>query len=146
MKMITRVIRKCLGLLAAAVLLTAASLAQADVTVKAVSPRIGMLFADNEKVQVGAQVTGAVGATTVEYTVVETEGPYKTQGRITAGAEGAMLPLQLPGRGHYVLTLAANGARSTSTIAIVFPPAKPEAASPWGVCWTPPAMVGSPRR
>ena len=122
------------------------SVANAELRVAAVSPRVGMVFADNENVQIEVQVTGANGAATVEYTITETEGPYKTHGQIAAGAEGTILPLKLPGRGHYQLTLVATSqgqtAKSISTIGIVFPPAKPEAASPWGVMYTPPNWFG----
>ena len=63
---------------AIAVLLAGGAVAawgQAGLSVRAVSPRAGLLFTDSEPVDVRVAVAGAAGSVTVEYQVVESDGP-----------------------------------------------------------------------
>ncbi len=116
----------------------------------AVSPRAGLVFADNEKVDVRVQVTGAGGPVEVEYEVKETEGSWTAKKKlgvaVKGGAGTAAVPLELPGRGHYEMTLTAVGggqtANATTAIGVVFPPSKAEEASSWGIFYTPPSWFG----
>lgn len=113
-------------------------------TIRAVSPRAGFLFTDKEPVDVRAQVAGAPGDVTIEYTVSESDGPWRASGKVALGEPGGekALPLKLPGRGLYHLALTARAGGTTATaetwVAVVFAPPKPDPDSPWGIFYTPP--------
>ncbi len=124
----------------------AASSAQEALTVRAVSPRAGLLFTDSEPVDVRVAVSRAAGPVTVEYTVAESEGPWQESGRaelaqLDGGAGEKPLPLALPGRGLYHLELTARDANATAQaetwIAVVFTPSPPSPDSPWGIFHAP---------
>ena len=123
--------------------------AQAALTVKTSSPRVGLLFTDSETPDVRAAVAGASEDTTVTWSVQETEGPWKNSGEVkvtvSAGQGEQALPLGLPGRGLYQLSLSASAGGETATVqttvAVVFTPATPDPASPWGIFFIPTAGV-----
>jgi hypothetical protein len=137
-----------MGLFLAAIVLGAVFSARAadPFSVRAVSPRAGLLFTDGEPVDVRVQVSGAKAPVGVTYTVEESGGPWKAKGEVALaelqdGAGERPLPLQLPGRGLYHLKLAATSgggkAEAETWVAIVFAPAKPDEKSPWGIFYTP---------
>ena len=111
------------------------------------SPRAGFVFTDSEPVDVRAQVTGVTGPASVQYRLTETEGALVQQGQVPVAALGdgageVRLPLALAGRrGLYplALTLVCGAAKATAstTVAVVFTPDPPAAASPWGVFYIP---------
>ena len=113
--------------------------------VRAVSPRPGLLFADNEKVDVRARVSGTNAAATVSFAAWDPDGACCSRGEVELAAPGgaaeAPLPLKLPGRGLYKLklTAVAGGQRASAEthVAVVFTPPKPDASSPWGIFYTP---------
>jgi len=115
----------------------------APLTLRVVSPRAGLLFTDSEPVDVRARVAGGPGPTTVSYTVAESGGPWMAKGTLAFPAAGGekRLPLDLPGRGLYKLTLAATSgdakAQAETWVAVVFTPPEPDPASPWGIFYTP---------
>lgn len=117
--------------------------------VRFVSSSPGYCFTDSEKPDVRIRLEGKLaaaqpGVATVEFSISETDGPWKDTGKLTipAGKLEAPLPLKLPGRGLY--RLAANviagteKAKCETWIAVVFTPARPTAESPWGIFYTPP--------
>ncbi len=118
----------------------------AGLEVRAVSSRPGLVFTERERVDVRARVQGAAGPATVEYTLREVDGPWRSAGSapITPGPDGAgeaPLPLKVPGRGLYDLALTARcgeqSAGARTSVAVVFAPLPPEARSPWGVFYIP---------
>jgi hypothetical protein len=126
--------------------LFAAAAAAEPLTVRAVSPRPGLLFTDRETVDVRAAVRGAGAEAVVAYTVAETDGPWRAAGKVALsgrrnGRGTKRLGLKLPGRGLYKLRLSASSGGATATaetfVAVVFAPGKPDPASPWGIFYTP---------
>lgn len=119
-------------------------MASAEVSVRAVSARPGLLFTDTEPVDVRVEVKADHPAQ-VRYTLKETDGPWHGDGAVAVNVQGgrgeAPLPLKLPGRGLYELNLTATAggesATSTTWIAIVFPPDPPTQESPWGIFYAP---------
>ena len=119
--------------------------AQAELTVAVTSPRADLLFTDAEILDVRVVVHGASSSAIVDWHVEEAEGPWCNEGRVTVSAcdgvgEG-LLPLDLPGRGHYTLVLhAVSGdetADAVTSLGVVFPPAPPDLSSPWGIFHAP---------
>lgn len=118
-------------------------------TVSVVSPRPGLLFTDSETPQVSVAVGNAPAEVRVEYSLHETDGPWETTGTVsvpvTDGRGEAPLPLALPGRGLYPLTVKATcgeiTAEASTSVAVVFTPPAPDPASPWGIFFSPPAWV-----
>jgi hypothetical protein len=116
--------------------------------VKASSPRVGLVFTDSETVDVRAAVTSTAASTTatVVWSVEETEGPWKNSGQVTVAVQNGQgeqaLPLGLPGRGLYQLTLNATAGGEEAlpcniTVAVVFTPPTPDPASPWASFYIP---------
>jgi len=133
----------CGGVFAAA---EAAAPVAAELTVRATSPRMGLLFTDSEAVDVRVAVGRAQGAVSVDYTVSESEGPWQGRGSVTVtpgpdSSGEAPLALGLPGRGLYTLSVTARcGAQTASTqttLGVVFAPAAVTEASPWGIFYIP---------
>lgn len=123
----------------------------AVLTVRATSPRMGLLFTDSEAVDVRAAVSGAGAAVQIDYSVQETGGPWRGSGSatITPGPNGsgeAALALDLPGRGLYGVKLTArSGAQTASgqaSVGVVFTPAAVDEASPWGIFYIPFTFAG----
>ncbi len=118
--------------------------------VRLISSRPGHLFTDSDRLEVRVQVCGADGAeetVSIEYAVEESAGPWKDQGRLALpatedGSGESLLPLKLPGRGLYHLTVKARcgeaRAGAETWVAVVFTPPPPSADSPWGIFYTPP--------
>jgi hypothetical protein len=116
--------------------------AQETLTVRATSPRRGLLFTDSEPVDVSVTVGNATGPVRVEYSVSESEGPWQQIGHLRLGDRATRrLPLTLPGRGLYRLVLTARDDRAAAEaetwIAVVFTPEAPDPASPWGIFYAP---------
>ena len=85
----------------------AAAGAAEPLSVRAVSPRPGLLFTDRETADVRAGVRGAGSEAAVAYTVAETDGPWQAAGEVSLsglrdGRGTERLPLKLPGRGPLV--------------------------------------------
>ncbi len=123
----------------------------ADLRVSVVSPRVGLLFTDDETPDVRALVENAPGPVTLAWHVWETEGPWQREGRmdlpVEQGRGEQSIPLGLPGRGHYTLSLrAVSGAAvaaAKTSLGIVFPPAPTNAGAPWGIFHIP-NPIGDP--
>ena len=123
--------------------------AQEALAVAATSPRPGLVFTDTEKPDVRVAVENAAGDATVAFIVRETEGPWERRGTLAVpvreGKGEAALPLELPGRGLYRLSLTAGCGEATAscetTVAVVFTPPEPDPQSPWGIFFTPPRWV-----
>ena len=105
----------------------------------AVSARAGLTFTDSEPVDVRVRVQEAAEAATVEYALQETEGAWQHKGSLAfdKGTAEKPLPLTLPGRGLFKLTLSAKSGNASSEaqtwIAVVFTPLKASYDSPWGM-------------
>ncbi|MFA6292816.1 MAG: hypothetical protein WC637_13595, partial [Victivallales bacterium] len=115
-------------------------------TVRVISSRPGHLFTDTDSLDLRVQVSGAKAAVSVDYAIEESGGPWKDKGRLSVQTkEGypseTLLPLKLPGRGLYHLTVEARcsdaRAKAETWVAIVFTPAPPSEDSPWGIFFTP---------
>jgi len=108
-------------------------------TVWVVSSRPGLTFTDNEPIDVRVRVGGAAASTTVEYTVAEYADSWRTSGtlELETGVAEKPLPLTLPNRGLFKLTVvaksAADSSRVETSIALVVPPRPSSRSSPWGV-------------
>jgi len=105
----------------------------------AASSRAGLIFTDGEAPDVRAAVSGAAGTTTVEYGATEHDGPWRAKGTLTfdEGVGQRPLPLKLPGRGLYRLSLTARSGEATAKaetpLAVLPEPDPPARASPWGI-------------
>jgi len=133
------------------VLVASASGSALALTVRAVSPAVGLHFTDLQPVDVRVEVSGASSQATVDYTVHETEGAWHSSGQLilsnlTTGRGQAPLPLQLPGRGLYKLALSAHSGTATAAtetwIAVTFTPFPVDPLSPWGIFYIPPSWTG----
>jgi len=111
------------------------------------SYRPGHLFTDSDSLDVRVHLSGAKGIVSVQYVVEESAGPWKDEGCLDVptnkgGSGEARLPLALPGRGLYHLTIEArcgeSYAKAETWIAVVFTPSPPSEDSPWGIFYTPP--------
>ena len=87
-----------------------------------------------------------IEAVAVSFAVEDLGSGWRTKGevalgRLAGGIGEKPLPLKLPGRGLYKLTVsAASGgatAKAQTWVAVVFAPRKPRADSPWGIFYTP---------
>lgn len=119
-----------------------------NLQVQIVSPHPDFLFTDQEQTDVRVSIIGKDGPVTVEYTVSKEKSTWHTAGQITVkqlknGIAEQQLPLKLPGRGLYELSLTAHSGQETAHakkwIGVVFQPAAPSEDSPWGmfcVPWT----------
>ena len=109
----------------------------------AVSPRAGLIFTDSEKVSVDVKVKEAPADTTITYVLKEVKGTWQKNGKLVLkkGKLRIPLPIKLPGRGLYELSLDARSrdaaARAKTKIAVVFTPRKPDPKSSWGIFYTP---------
>lgn len=124
-----------------------------ELKVEATSPNIGFLFTEGEQVDMWASVTGAKAPATVDYTVTETDGPWKSHGTVSItqlidGVGERFLPLKLPGRGLYRLSLRAHSggadAETSTWVAVTFAPPPPDPASHWGMFCIPWGRNGLP--
>jgi hypothetical protein len=124
----------------------AASASAASFQASVLSSRLGHAFTDAEKPDLAIAVTNAPGHAIAQYVIQETDGPWKDEGTlripVVAGRGQAAFAPPFPGRGHYRLTavVVADGVESKidTSIGIVFPPARADPSSPWGVMYTPP--------
>ncbi len=109
-----------------------------------VSPRAGMLFTDGDPVDVRVRVGGPGGDTAVEFSVSSAAGDWKDSGRLTIkrGETEKPLPLKLPGRGLFDVTIKAVSGKARSQaaapVAVVFAPLPPAEAAAWGGIYTHP--------
>jgi len=135
------------GLLVLAMVLAGALVAGGEepLAVRAASPRAGLLFTDSEAADVRAQVSGGKGPALVVYALEDAAGGWNATGTVAFpdGSGEKPLPLQLPGRGLYKLSLSATSgtakAKAETWVAVVFTPPKPDESSPWGIFYAPPA-------
>ena len=118
---------------------------------KVTSPRVGLVFTDSETPDVRAAVTytsGAPAEAAVTWSVQETEGSWKNSGQLSIAIQNGKgekpLPLNLPGRGLYQLTVNAivtaddeEALPCNTTVAVVFTPPAPDPASPWASFYIP---------
>lgn len=104
-----------------------------------VSPRAGLTFTDSDPVDVRVRVQQAPGPVRIDFVVADAGGPWRQSGTLALarGTSEAALPLALPGRSLYGLSITASSGTATSkaetSIAIVFPPAPADRNSRWGV-------------
>ncbi len=109
--------------------------------IEVVSPRRDLLFTDAETPEIAVRITGAPSDAAVTWRIAETESEWTDAGALTMavqnGAGEALLPLALPGRGHFTLTVEAraDGARASreTMLGVVFAPREPDPDSPWGL-------------
>ena len=106
--------------------------------------RASLLFTEKEPIKVKVRVEGGSGPIQIEYTVLETGGEWSSKGTLAIprkgdGAVEAPLPLSLPGRGHYQLSLAGKcgelKANEFTTAAVIYPPSPTTVDSPWGIMY-----------
>ncbi|NSW56278.1 MAG: hypothetical protein HPY44_09700 [Armatimonadetes bacterium] len=136
------------------VLFTCAVSSAAPLTTEVVSPRAGLTFTDSEPVDVRVRLTGLDAPVPVRYTVREAQGPWQVQGEVSVepirdGAGEARLPLELPGRGLYTVTVEARRgdeqARDEKSLGVVFPPHPVSETSHWGIFYIPRTWEGKSR-
>ncbi len=107
-----------------------------------VSARAGLLFTDSEPVNVRVRVGGANEDTGVEFSAASVTGDWGTSGKLTVkrGETEEPLPLKLPGRGLFNVTVkAASGkarSQAAAPVAVVFPPLPADEAGAWGGIYT----------
>ena len=108
------------------------------------SPRAGLLFTDTEPVDVRVRVRGAAEDTVVEFSVDSAAGDWADSGKLTIkqGQGEQPLPLKLPGRGLFNVTVkAASGtarSQAAAPVAVVFAPLPAEDVGAWGGIYTHP--------
>ena len=134
-----------LGLLFAAGLCVGSALAQNSkaLSVTPTSPRAGFVFTDSEPIAMRAKVSGLTGPACLQYQLTDSEGALVQRGEVpiaeSAGGAGEVrLPLEIRGRrGLYPLSLnlvcGQTKATAATSVAVVFTPDPPDAASPWGI-------------
>jgi len=129
-----------------ALIMASAAADPAAFAVRAVSPRMGLTFADSEPLDVRARVANATAAVTVAFSVREVAGPWEQTGEVTLadlqdGAGEVALPLEVPERGLYTLSLEARcgdrKATSETSLGVVFSPEPVAEDSPWGIFYIP---------
>lgn len=119
--------------------------------VRVVSSRAGLIFTDDEPLDVRVMTLGALGAADVRCSIREWDGPWNNTVRLDmpAGVSERPLQLEVPGRGLYKLTIeaVAGGAAATAqtSIAVLFPAAPPGETSPWGIFYARPLGPDSRR-
>ncbi len=126
----------------------------APLGVQIISPRAGLTFTDAELVDVSVRVTGLDAPLSATYTVREVQGPWQTQGEVRIeqtrdGAGEAHLPMELPGRGLYMVTVEARRgdeqARDEKSLGVVFSPHPVSETSHWGIFYIPRTWEGKSR-
>jgi hypothetical protein len=119
--------------------------------VRLVSTHVGLMFAPDEKLDVGLQLEGSLKATTLDYTLEQLGGEWRSQGKIKTPAvprgetKVEPLPLSLPEPGLYRLHLQGSLGGKFSmdrNIAILSRSPATEANSPWGIFYVPPSWFG----
>lgn len=126
----------------------------APLAVEIISPRAGLTFTDEEPVDVRVRVSGVDAPVPIEYTVGEVQGPWQTKGEVSIvqirdGAGEVRLPLDLPGRGLYMVRVEARRgdeqARDEKSLGVVFAPHPVSETSHWGIFYIPRTWEGKSR-